>query len=143
MRGANFLASLASGGKPRKETALVVDVGGTTTEIGVLLPTGFPRQAGNTHSLCGVSLDFSMPHAYSIGLGGGSKVGQDEATGKITVGPDSVGYRIDQALSFGGETLVTTDIIVAAGKVDNIGDAAKVAHLEPELKLCSKQLLIP
>jgi hypothetical protein len=29
MRGANFLASWASGG-PRKETALVVDVGGTT-----------------------------------------------------------------------------------------------------------------
>jgi hypothetical protein len=29
MRGANFLASWASGG-PRRETALVVDVGGTT-----------------------------------------------------------------------------------------------------------------
>jgi len=32
MRGANFLASWASGG-PRKETALVVDVGGTTVCI--------------------------------------------------------------------------------------------------------------
>ena len=32
MRGANFLASWASGG-PRKETALVVDVGGTTVRM--------------------------------------------------------------------------------------------------------------
>lgn len=38
MRGAAFLANLASGGQGRKrETALVVDVGGTTTDVGVLL----------------------------------------------------------------------------------------------------------
>jgi len=30
MRGASFLACLAAGGKARKETALVLDVGGTT-----------------------------------------------------------------------------------------------------------------
>lgn len=133
MRGANFLAGLASGGKPRRETALVVDVGGTTTEIGVLLPTGFPRQAGATYELCGVSLNFSMPHVYSIGLGGGSRVRQDAVTGKVTIGPDSVGYRIDQALSFGGDTLVTTDIMVAAGRASHVGDTARVAHLEPAL----------
>lgn len=133
MRGANFLAGLASGGKPRKETALVVDVGGTTTEIGVLLPTGFPRQAGNTYELCGVSLNFSMPHVYSIGLGGGSRVRHDESTGKTSIGPDSVGYRIDKALSFGGDTLVTTDVIVASGGAPNVGDVAKVQHLEPAI----------
>lgn len=53
MRGASFLANLAAGGQARKETALVIDVGGTTvrarfvskktnhlpeqTEVGVLL----------------------------------------------------------------------------------------------------------
>jgi len=131
MRGANFLASLGSG-KPRRETALVVDVGGTTTEIGVLLPTGFPRQAGASHELCGVSLNFSMPHVHSIGLGGGSRVRQDDS-GKVTIGPDSVGYRIDEALAFGGDTLVTTDIMVAAGAAPNIGDAGKVEHLDTAL----------
>ena len=128
MRGANFLASLASGGQ-RKETALVVDIGGTTTEIGALLPTGFPRQAGASHELCGVSLNFSMPHVLSIGLGGGSKVRIDQ-DGKTTVGPDSVGYRIDQARAFGGEVLTATDIVVAAGRAPHIGDASLVKDLD-------------
>lgn len=35
MRGAHFLASLANG-RPMRETALVIDVGGTTVSIGML-----------------------------------------------------------------------------------------------------------
>lgn len=129
MRGANFLAGL-SGGRAR-ETALVVDVGGTTTEVGVLLPTGFPRQAGAFHQLCGVRLNFPMPHVESIGLGGGSRIRQHG--GKTTVGPDSVGYRItEEALCFGGSTLTATDIVVAARRGDDVGDASLVSHLPPE-----------
>jgi N-methylhydantoinase A/oxoprolinase/acetone carboxylase beta subunit len=142
MRGANFLAGLASGGA-RRETALVIDVGGTTvsdhhndanvqTEVGVLLPTGFPRQAGARHALCGVPLNFSMPHVHSFGLGGGSKVRVDNS-GKVTVGPDSVGYKIHESLSFGGSTLTTTDIVVAAGLAPNLGD--------PELSKVEKSII--
>jgi N-methylhydantoinase A/oxoprolinase/acetone carboxylase beta subunit len=75
MRGASFLAKL-SDPNAKRETALVVDIGGTTvserqsasasltlqTEVGVLLPTGFPRQAASHHELCGVALNFAMPH---------------------------------------------------------------------------------
>ncbi|KAH9918334.1 Hydantoinase/oxoprolinase-domain-containing protein, partial [Amylocystis lapponica] len=93
MRGAAFLASLESGSS-KGESALVIDIGGTTTEVGMLLPSGFPRQAAAHHELCGVRLNFSMPHVTSIGLGGGSIVRQDPATKKVTIGPDSVGYRI-------------------------------------------------
>ena len=51
----------------------------------------------------------------------------------MTVGPRSVGYRLTQdALIFGGATLTTSDIAVAAGIVE-IGDATKVAHLDPTL----------
>ncbi|KLT44591.1 putative hydantoinase [Cutaneotrichosporon oleaginosum] len=125
MRGAHFLASLTGA---KRETALVIDVGGTTTEIGVLLPTGFPRQAGAFHELVGVPLNFSMPHVHSMGLGGGSRVRVGE---KTTVGPDSVGYRItEEALCFGGRTLVATDIAVAAGKGGRIGDASLVAGVD-------------
>lgn len=129
MRGANFLASLSSG-KPRRETALVIDVGGTTTEIGVLLPTGFPRQAGAFHELVGVPLNFSMPHVHSMGLGGGSRIRSLEG-GKVSVGPDSVGYRItDEALCFGGSTLVATDIAVADGKGADVGNVKLVAGVD-------------
>ncbi|KAL7422066.1 hypothetical protein Q5752_003841 [Cryptotrichosporon argae] len=133
MRGASFLASLADP-DAKRETALVVDIGGTTTEIGVLLPSGFPRQAASHHELCGVKLNFAMPHVTSIGLGGGSLVRQ---TGfKVTVGPDSVGYKIlEEALVFGGQTLTATDVAVRAGSAEsaNVGDAVAVAHLEPML----------
>ncbi|KZO99531.1 hypothetical protein CALVIDRAFT_495066 [Calocera viscosa TUFC12733] len=130
MRGAAFLAQLEMG-QEKGEGALVVDIGGTTTDVGMLLPTGFPRQAAARHHLCGVRLNFSMPDVVSIGLGGGSIV---RSTGdKTTVGPDSVGYRIlDEALVFGGTTLTATDIAVASGGVSDVGDQTKVAHVEPE-----------
>ncbi|WWC69837.1 uncharacterized protein I206_103780 [Kwoniella pini CBS 10737] len=133
MRGANFLANL--GDKDRKkETALVMDVGGTTTEIGVLLPTGFPRQASAYHELCGVPLNFSMPHVHSIGLGGGSRVRKD-LNGKTIVGPESVGYKIlELGVAFGGDVLTTTDIIIASGSTENlsIGNPSLVEKIPTE-----------
>ncbi|WRT68137.1 uncharacterized protein IL334_005112 [Kwoniella shivajii] len=131
MRGANFLANLGDEDR-KKETALVMDVGGTTTEIGVLLPTGFPRQASAYHELCGVPLNFSMPHVYSIGLGGGSKVRKD-SDGRATVGPDSVGYKIlDLGLAFGGDVFTATDVVVAAGRTKSIGDPELVKNIPSE-----------
>ena len=51
----------------------------------------------------------------------------------VKVGPTSVGYRIiTEALIFGGKTLTTSDVVVAAGKYD-LGDRSKVAHLSPKL----------
>ena len=67
-----------------------------------------------------------MPHVHSIGLGGGSRVRKDSTTGKVTVGPDSVGYKIHDSISFGGSTLTTTDIVVAAGRAPGVGDASMV-----------------
>ena len=56
----------------------------------------------------------------SIGLGGGSIV--RKLDGKMTVGPDSVGYRIQtEALVFGGETCTTTDYTVAGNENLHIG----------------------
>lgn len=75
-------------------------------------------------------------HVTSIGLGGGSRVQTDPETGKVSVGPTSVGYQIlDEALVFGGSTLVATDIAVAsrARPISDVGDASKVAHLDPAL----------
>ncbi|KAH7926166.1 hydantoinase [Leucogyrophana mollusca] len=132
MRGAAFLASLES--EIPKQSALVVDIGGTTTDIGMLLPSGFPRQAAARHELCGVLLNFSMPHVASIGLGGGSVVREDPSTGKVTVGPESVGHRItSEALVFGGSTLTATDIIVAAGRASDIGDRSLVSHISSSI----------
>src|SRR5690606_5032301 len=51
----------------------------------------------------------------------------------LTIGPQSVGYRLlDKALVFGGDTLTATDIAVAAGYAD-IGESGRVAPLQPGL----------
>ena len=58
---------------------------------------------------------------------------EDKPNGNVSVGPRSVGYRLtSDALIFGGKTLTTSDIIVAAGRAD-FGDRSKVADLPPAL----------
>lgn len=121
MRGAAFLSGV--------EDAIVVDIGGTTSDVGSL-HKGFPRQASTSVEVGGVRTNFRMPDVFSIGLGGGSHV--VETDHGIVVGPLSVGYRlVSEALIFGGGTMTTTDIAAALGRVD-IGDRSKVAHLNPE-----------
>jgi N-methylhydantoinase A/oxoprolinase/acetone carboxylase beta subunit len=123
MRGAAFLSGL--------KDALVVDIGGTTSDVGVLAG-GFPRQAGMAVRLAGVRTNFRMPDLLAIGLGGGSLV-REQPDGRILIGPDSVGYKLtEEALVFGGNTLTATDVAVAAGHAD-IGDRARVAHLSARL----------
>ena len=118
MRGAAFLTGLSD--------AMVVDVGGTTSDIGCLVG-GFPREANNIVHVGGVRTLFRMPDLLPIALGGGTIVDPD--TGRI--GPRSVGYRIlSEARVFGGETLTTSDIAVAAGVIE-IGDKDRVAGLDP------------
>lgn len=118
MRGAAFLA--------KAQEAMVVDIGGTTSDVGMLLH-GFPRESSVAVNIGGVRTNFRMPDVLSFGLGGGSLVRDDGAR----IGPDSVGYELTtKSLVFGGDTLTTTDIVVAAGLAD-IGDRSRVAHLPP------------
>lgn len=119
MRGAAFLTG--------QSDVIVIDIGGTTTDIGVL-SGGFPRTKSDGAQISGVSTNFRVPDVLSIGLGGGSRV-----TGKksdLQIGPGSVGYRlIKQAQVFGGDVLTTTDLIVAGGTAV-LGDPARVAGLD-------------
>ena len=113
MRGAVYLAGI--------QDAMVVDIGGTTSDIG-MLRNGFPRQSTNFVDVGGVKTNFRMPDVLAVGLGGGSLV-RDE--GRL-VGPDSVGYELtSRAQCFGGDILTATDIAVAGGWAD-VGDRSLV-----------------
>ncbi|KAI0176152.1 DUF917-domain-containing protein [Hypoxylon sp. FL1284] len=115
MRGAAFLVQ-----NELDEAMMVVDIGGTTTDVGLLLANGFPRQQAAYSDLAGVRMNFSCPDVKSIGLGGGSIVRNGET---LTVGPDSVGYKITkEALVFGGKVLTTTDCTVLADSAAEIGN---------------------
>ncbi len=117
MRGAAYLSGLSD--------AMVIDVGGTTTDVGQL-KNGFPREANSVVKVGGVRTLFRMPDLLSIGLGGGSHV----ELSPLKVGPLSVGYRLlRDGIAFGGKQLTTTDVAIASG-VLKLGDKAKVAHLD-------------
>jgi N-methylhydantoinase A/oxoprolinase/acetone carboxylase beta subunit len=125
MTGAAFLAGLDKPRVPGDTDAasqiLVVDIGGTTTDICALLPSGFPRQAPSFVGVGGVRTAFSMPDVLSVGLGGGSLITVSD-DGRVSVGPASVGhYLTSKALVFGGDVKTSTDIVVAAGK-EKIGN---------------------
>ena len=120
MRGAAFLSGL--------DDAVVVDVGGTTTDIGCL-GQGFPRQANAVIAIGGVRTNFRMPDVLSIGLGGGSHIRRRPHR----IGPLSIGYELtNRGLVFGGRQLTCTDIAVAAGLID-LGDRSRVDALPAAL----------
>lgn len=117
MRGAAFLTGLRD--------AIVLDVGGTTCDIGVLA-NGFPRESSISVDIGEVRTNFRMPDVLAIGLGGGTRIHLDPAryvgelpAGALKIGPDSVGYRItEESYLFGGKTLTVSDVAVALGKAE-------------------------
>ncbi|GJJ11739.1 hypothetical protein Clacol_005977 [Clathrus columnatus] len=156
MRGAAYLAGVGSSfsqlNQTRNQSIIVVDVGGTTTDVGVLLPNGLPRQAAAFIKVGGVRTNFSMPDVYSLGLGGGSRVHITAATANtpeiITVGPDSTGYQLlKEGIVFGGSTLTTTDIIAAdqpslgIGQPENLLGDRILKNVKEKAKAAIKKLL--
>jgi N-methylhydantoinase A/oxoprolinase/acetone carboxylase beta subunit len=107
IRGAAYLTGSSD--------AIVVDVGGTSADVGVLV-NGFPRESSSGVEIGGIQTNFRMPDLVTIAVGGGTIVNGD---GKgMQVGPASVGYRLTQeSLVFGGSTPTLTDAAVAAGRV--------------------------
>ena len=94
MRGAAFLSGL--------DEALVVDVGGTTTDIGSLRH-GFPREANNVVEIGGVRTLFRMPDLLSIGLGGGTLCDPRGSRPHRARAASAIASR-SEARVFGGET---------------------------------------
>jgi len=90
--------------------AIIVDVGGTSTDIGLVL-NGYPIRSLNQTSLGGVRLNFHAPDLISLPVGGGSHVAQN-----LQVGPKSFGRDLkSHACIFGGNDLTLTDLACVAG----------------------------
>ena len=103
IRGAWALTGLAD--------AIVIDVGGTTSDIGVL-KNGFPRQSNLVIDVGGARTNFRMPDVIAIGLGGGSLIGPHGES----CGPQSVARELRQkALCFGGSVMTLSDVAVSQG----------------------------
>lgn len=135
MRGAAFLAE----GR-LSQAAMVVDIGGTTTDVGLLQTNGFPRQQAAYSELAGIRMNFACPDIKSIGLGGGSIV---RNTSGVSVGPESVGYRLTkESIIFGGKTLTTTDCTVLLNEKLKLGDRTLASEAITSLELETFQKIV-
>lgn len=119
LRGAAFLSGLTD--------CVVMDVGGTTTDIGVLTG-GFPQEAPAEVAVAGIPTNFRMPRLLCHEIGGGSIVTPSrDPDGAPRVGPGNVGGALTRRSTvFGGPDRTLTDLGVAAGRL-RLGDATRLA----------------
>lgn len=112
-RGAAFIGMETLGrlGKPNGDDGdlLVIDVGGTTTDVCSLLSNGYPKQSAAFVRIAGVKTNLSIPQIHNIALGGGSIIRHHP--GGTTVGPDSVGAgELTESLAVGGKIFTAADL---------------------------------
>ncbi|KAF2160900.1 hypothetical protein M409DRAFT_37650 [Zasmidium cellare ATCC 36951] len=133
IRGAAYLSGigqLPTASEHSKAPVIVCDIGGTTSDVCILLPSGYPRQGVIGSRVGGVKVNYAIPHVISLPLGGGSMV-RKQGDGTVTVGRDSVGYSIrEKAFIFGGDSLTAMDVAIAAG-APNIrgGDVSRLQQI--------------
>jgi len=119
---ASVMGAVALG--TQDEDTLVMDIGGTTTDMAILIkrapvlnPLGI--RLGSYKTL------IRSLETLSIGLGGDSVVKLND--GKLEVGPE----RLGPAMAYGGPAPTPTDALVAVGDIEN-GDRDKaIGGLEP------------
>ncbi len=94
---------------------LMMDVGGTTTDIGVVAHQMIATDRRG--SVKGVPISFPMSDVQSAGVGGSSVIGVDGD--RITVGPRSVGAAPGPAsFGLGGKEATITDVNLLLGVLD-------------------------
>lgn len=82
---------------------IVVDIGGTSTDIG-LIKDGVATRSLENSGIGGIPLNFSMPNVLSIALGGGSYVQLQDR--QISIGPESSAKNLlKESFAFGGSSL--------------------------------------
>jgi len=115
-----------------KQDLIVADIGGTSTDVGIVL-NGFPRRSVESTNIGGIPINFPMPDVISIAIGGGSYI-TVSLDGTVVIGPESAGRKIeDEAQSFGGEHLTLTDVAIVKGMVDIPNTDASKVKAEDEI----------
>jgi N-methylhydantoinase A/oxoprolinase/acetone carboxylase beta subunit len=94
---------------------LMIDVGGTSTDVGLVKDAQIVHDRRG--SIMGVPISFPMSNVYSVGVAGSSIITVNE--GAITVGPESVGAAPGPAcFGFGGTNATITDVNLLLGVLD-------------------------
>ena len=96
-------------------SVLMIDVGGTTTDVGVVEDSTIA--VDRRGSIQGVDISYEMSNVHSSGVGGSSII--TVHNGVIIVGPESVGAAPGPAcFGFGGTQATITDVNLLLGVLD-------------------------
>ena len=110
MDGAQVLAEFY-----KLEQILTMDVGGTTTDIGLVNKSGIRHRGHGV--IGGATISLPLTDIVSVGVGGGSVISAADQT--VTVGPQSVGSAPGPAcFGLGGTSATMTDFALLAGIID-------------------------
>ncbi|SEC00856.1 N-methylhydantoinase A/oxoprolinase/acetone carboxylase, beta subunit [Tenacibaculum sp. MAR_2009_124] len=124
-----------AGALSKVENGIVIDVGGTTSDGGVLI-NHFPRESTQAAQIGGVLTNFRMPDVVAVGVGGGTIV--RFIKDKCVLGPDSVGYRLkEKAIAFKGDTLTLSDFFIAQERLA-IEGSIRVGELKNKMEELTK-----
>lgn len=111
------------------EHTLMIDVGGTTTDVGVV--AGDRVDVDERGTIRGVPISYPMCNVHSKGVGGSSVIAVED--GRITVGPQSVGAAPGPAcFGFGGRQATITDVNLLLGVLDPDTYLDGTFRLDPE-----------
>lgn len=111
------------------EHTLMIDIGGTTTDVGVV--AGDRVAADERGTIRGVAISYPMSDVHSKGVGGSSVIAVED--GRITVGPQSVGAAPGPAcFGFGGKQATITDVNLLLGVLDADTYLDGTFRLDPE-----------
>jgi N-methylhydantoinase A/oxoprolinase/acetone carboxylase beta subunit len=116
---ASIMGALALG-ELDSHTSVTLDIGGTTTEISVLVE-GEPLGERDGAMISGYCTLVPALLTRSIGLGGDSRIHWSE--GKLQIGPERDGMPV----CLGGTVLTPTDAVVALGEA-GLGDRRRVMN---------------
>lgn len=125
-----------AGALSKVENGIVIDVGGTTSDGGVLV-NFFPRESTQAAQIGGVHTNFRMPDIIAVGIGGGTIVRFKD--GSCQLGPDSVGYMLkEKGIAFGGETITLSDFYLANNQL-TIEDAHETKKIKETIEALTYQ----
>ncbi|WOQ15869.1 hydantoinase/oxoprolinase family protein [Raineyella sp. W15-4] len=108
---------------------VMMDIGGTTTDVGVV--QGGRVSPDERGTVKGVPISYPMSNVHSKGVGGSSVIAVQDGT--ITVGPRSVGATPGPAcFGFGGRQATITDVNLLLGVLDADTYMDGTFRLDPE-----------
>ena len=124
--------------------AIIVDIGGTSTDIG-MVQNGYPRRSMHNAHIGGIPLNFRIPDVMAMAIGGGSCITKKK-NGDYLIGPESCGSHLTkEAQIFGGNTLTLTDLATLTEAMNIPGanrSTITASHAEAEdvLKLTTEKI---